>query len=147
MFLKLYVLELLRCGQLRFVTLRHVTFTLCCFTLCSNLIICYHSLHLCCVNRLNILTSLFLFNTEWKLHSSSLPRFFYFVRLLVSSVLCDCIFSPLQRGGMGLLEYSAMPSLRDVAHAGLLCTFTPAARAPQQLLRYGKDRRYDQATT
>ncbi len=37
MFWKLYVLELLRCVQLRFVTLSHVTFTLCCFTLCSNI--------------------------------------------------------------------------------------------------------------
>jgi hypothetical protein len=36
-FWKLYVLELLRCVQLRFVTLHHVTFTLCCFTLCSNI--------------------------------------------------------------------------------------------------------------
>ncbi len=32
-----YVLELLHCVQLRYVTLRHVTFTLCCFTLCSNI--------------------------------------------------------------------------------------------------------------
>jgi hypothetical protein len=38
MFLKRYVLELLRCVQLHFVTLRHVTFTLCCFTLCSNIV-------------------------------------------------------------------------------------------------------------
>jgi hypothetical protein len=37
MFRKLYVLELIRCVQLRFVTLRHVTFTLCCLTLCSNI--------------------------------------------------------------------------------------------------------------
>ncbi len=29
-----------------------------------------------------------------------------------------------QREGMGLLEYQAMPSLRDVAHDGVLCTFT-----------------------
>ncbi len=29
-----------------------------------------------------------------------------------------------QREGMGLLEYQAMPSLRDVAHDGWLCTFT-----------------------
>jgi hypothetical protein len=36
-FWKLYVLELLHCLQLRYVTLRHVTFTLCCFTLCSNI--------------------------------------------------------------------------------------------------------------
>ena len=34
---KLYVLELLRCVQPRFVTLLHVTFMLCCFTLCSNI--------------------------------------------------------------------------------------------------------------
>ncbi len=39
MFWNLYVLELLRCVQLRFVTLRHVTFTLCCFTLCSNIVL------------------------------------------------------------------------------------------------------------
>ncbi len=37
MFWKLYVLELLRCVQLCFVTLRHVRFTLCCFTICSNI--------------------------------------------------------------------------------------------------------------
>ncbi len=36
-FWKLYVLELLLCVQLHFVTLLHVTFTLCCFTLCSNI--------------------------------------------------------------------------------------------------------------
>jgi hypothetical protein len=28
-----------------------------------------------------------------------------------------------QREGMGLLEYHAMPSLRDVAHAGVLLAF------------------------
>ncbi len=33
----MYVLELLRCVQLRFVTLRHVTFKICCFTLWSNI--------------------------------------------------------------------------------------------------------------
>ncbi len=38
MFWNLYVLKLLSCMQLRFVTLRHVTFTLCCFTLCSNIV-------------------------------------------------------------------------------------------------------------
>ena len=37
-FWKLYVLELLRCVQLRFVTLGHVTSTLCCFTLCINIL-------------------------------------------------------------------------------------------------------------
>ncbi len=29
-----------------------------------------------------------------------------------------------QREGMGLLEYQALPTLRDVAHDGWLCTFT-----------------------
>jgi hypothetical protein len=29
-----------------------------------------------------------------------------------------------QREGMGLLEYQAMPSMRDIAHDGWLCTFT-----------------------
>jgi hypothetical protein len=29
-----------------------------------------------------------------------------------------------QREGMGLLEYQAMPSLRDAAHDGWLCTYT-----------------------
>ncbi len=38
LFKKLYILELLRCVEPRFVTLRHVTFTLCCFTLCSNIV-------------------------------------------------------------------------------------------------------------
>jgi hypothetical protein len=37
-FWKLYVLELLHCVQLLFVTLHHVAFTLCCFTLCSNIL-------------------------------------------------------------------------------------------------------------
>jgi hypothetical protein len=36
-FAMVYVLGLLRCVQLRFVTLHHVTFTLCCFTLYSNI--------------------------------------------------------------------------------------------------------------
>jgi hypothetical protein len=36
-FWKIYVLELLRCVHLCFVTLRHVTFMLCWFTLCSNI--------------------------------------------------------------------------------------------------------------
>ncbi len=29
-----------------------------------------------------------------------------------------------QREGMGLPEYQGMPSLRDIAHDGWLCTFT-----------------------
>ncbi len=29
-----------------------------------------------------------------------------------------------QREGMGQLEYQAMPSFREVAHDGWLCTFT-----------------------
>jgi hypothetical protein len=29
-----------------------------------------------------------------------------------------------QREGMGVLEYQALPSLRDVAHEGVLCTFS-----------------------
>jgi hypothetical protein len=36
-FWKLYILELLRCVELCFVTLRHVTSMLCSFTLCSNI--------------------------------------------------------------------------------------------------------------
>ncbi len=32
--------------------------------------------------------------------------------------------SRYQREGMGLLEYQAMPSLRDITHDGWLCTFT-----------------------
>jgi hypothetical protein len=31
---------------------------------------------------------------------------------------------PAHREGMGLIEYNAMPSFRDVAHDGWLCTFT-----------------------
>ena len=37
MFLKLYILELLRCDQLCFVTLHHVAFRLCRLTLSSNI--------------------------------------------------------------------------------------------------------------
>ncbi len=44
-FWKLYVLELLCCVQLGFVTLRDVTFTLCCFTLCSNIIFLQDDMH------------------------------------------------------------------------------------------------------
>jgi hypothetical protein len=33
--------------------------------------------------------------------------------------------------GKGLLEYQAMPSLRDVAHDGVLCTFSNTADQPQ----------------
>jgi hypothetical protein len=57
--------------------------------------------------------------------------------------------------GMGLLEYQAMPSLRDLAHDGWLCTFLILYNsrwkfqqlAAGQLLsgqpvRYGKGRRY-----
>ncbi len=32
-------------------------------------------------------------------------------------------FCHYQREDMGLLEYQPMPSLRDVAHDGVLCTF------------------------
>ncbi len=47
-----------------------------------------------------------------------------------------------QREGMGLLEYQAMPSLRNVAHDGWLCTFIieqqlqiPSARSWAALIR------------
>ncbi len=30
----------------------------------------------------------------------------------------------MQREAMGLLEYQTMPSLRDIAHGGVLCTFS-----------------------
>jgi hypothetical protein len=43
--------------------------------------------------------------------------------------------------GMGLLEYQTMPSLRDVAHDGWLCTFTGQLQSGQ-LVRYGKGRQY-----
>jgi hypothetical protein len=37
-----------------------------------------------------------------------------------------CILAGLydQRESRGLLEYQALPSLRDVAHDGVLCTFS-----------------------
>ncbi len=59
-----------------------------------------------------------------------------------------------QREGLDLLEYQAMPSLRDVAHEGWLCTFTiqqsswkfrqlPSGQVLSgQPLLYRKDRRY-----
>jgi hypothetical protein len=34
---------------------------------------------------------------------------------------------PAQKEGTGLLEYQAVPSLRDVAHDGFLCTFSNAS--------------------
>ncbi len=34
------------------------------------------------------------------------------------------IFLGVQREGRGLLEYQALPSLRDIAHDGVLCTFS-----------------------
>jgi hypothetical protein len=37
--------------------------------------------------------------------------------------LCMYFYGPEQKEGMGLLEYQAMPSLRDAAHGGVLCTF------------------------
>jgi hypothetical protein len=38
--------------------------------------------------------------------------------------------------GIGLLEYQNMPSLRDVAHAGVLCTFSNRS-APDRGKWYG----------
>ncbi len=38
---------------------------------------------------------------------------------------------PTQREGKGLLEHQAVPSLRDVAHDGVLCTFSNTS-APDQ---------------
>jgi hypothetical protein len=64
-----------------------------------------------------------------------------------------------QREGMGLLEYQAMPSFRDVAHDGWLCTLAIYNSslefhqlAAGQLLsgqpvRYGKGRRYGPSIT
>jgi hypothetical protein len=46
----------------------------------------------------------------------------------------DCLLPLLycmyQREGMGLLEYQAMPSLRDVAHDGVLCTISNRSAPP-----------------
>jgi len=39
------------------------------------------------------------------------------------------------REGMGLLGYQAMPSLRDIAHDGVLCAFSNRS-APDQGKRY-----------
>jgi hypothetical protein len=38
--------------------------------------------------------------------------------------LCARYERRVQREGMGLPKYQAMPSLRDVAHDGVLCTFS-----------------------
>jgi hypothetical protein len=43
---------------------------------------------------------------------------------LVTCLLCCTVMGYIQREGMGRLEYQAMPSLREVAHDGWLCTFT-----------------------
>ncbi len=49
-----------------------------------------------------------------------------------------------QREGMGLLEYQAMPSLRDIANDGWLCTFiiSQQLEIPQARIRKagGRDR-------
>jgi hypothetical protein len=42
----------------------------------------------------------------------------------VETVLVILAPTQKQREGMGLLEYQAVPSLRDVAHDGWLCKFT-----------------------
>ncbi len=59
-----------------------------------------------------------------------------------------------QREGMALLEYQAMPSLRNLAHDGWLCTFTYITEDVNSIrsiagqlmsgqpVRYGKDRLY-----
>jgi hypothetical protein len=43
--------------------------------------------------------------------------------------IAPSLASTAERRGMGLLEYKAKPSLRDIAHVGGLCTFSniPAA--------------------
>jgi hypothetical protein len=65
----------------------------------------------------------------------------------------------IQSEGMGLPQYQAMPSLRDVAHDGWLCTYVQYYSswkfhqlAAGQLLsgqpvRYGKERRYGPSIT
>jgi hypothetical protein len=56
------------------------------------------------------------------------------VKKLVGAVAIACdegrqsypyVFSGDQREDMCLLKYQALPSLRDVAHDGVLCTFSP----------------------
>jgi hypothetical protein len=76
---------------------------------------------------------------EYRIGRLASPHFkkclFYADSLLgrcVHSLHCTCmqyieetkLFSHVKRVGMGLLEYKAMPSLRDVAHDGVLCTFS-----------------------
>jgi hypothetical protein len=45
-----------------------------------------------------------------------------------------------QREGMGLLVYQAMPSLRDLAHEGVLCTFSnrPVPDRASGVVRQGR---------
>ncbi len=53
------------------------------------------------------------------------PFIFLFRMDLVPRCECSSLFHvPNQREGLGLLEYQAMPSLRDVSHDGWLSTFT-----------------------
>ncbi len=47
--------------------------------------------------------------------------------------ICHNMFCQKQGEGMGLLEYQAIPSLRDVAHDGWLCTFTKYQQLKNQL--------------
>jgi hypothetical protein len=46
---------------------------------------------------------------------------------------------------MGLLEYQAMPSLRDVAHDGVLCTFSNTETGASGVVRQGW--RHEPSTT
>ncbi len=46
--------------------------------------------------------------------------------------------SQTQREGMGLPEYQVMPSLRDVAHDGVLCTFDMGRLASHSGPKLGK---------
>jgi hypothetical protein len=54
-----------------------------------------------------------------------------------NTVITECTQeSGNQREGMGLLVYQAMPSLRDLAHDGVLCTFSNRS-APDRSNRCG----------
>ena len=44
-----------------------------------------------------------------------------------------------QREGMGLLEYQAMPSLRDVAHDGVVCTIRNTGQVARSVRVDGMD--------
>ncbi len=99
------------------------------------------SLSLCC---LTTLVKAFIANTRGLiilviLQGSSLQIFTWSVQ--------SAAWTHTQREGMDLLEYQAMPFLRDVAHDGVLCTFINRSSPGRGKWRGPSGRRHGQNHT